>query len=80
MDYNELLFAAEVRRQAVELRTKEWVAYSRAPETLEKNASSNVPGQGQRDWEADNPIEPYLLQAVRLIRDAAEFIHQLPPE
>jgi hypothetical protein len=56
MDYNELLFAAEVRRQAVEMRSKEWAAHSRTPEMMGKGAPPGTLTQELREWESDHPL------------------------
>jgi hypothetical protein len=80
MDYNELLFVAEVRRLALELRNSEWQIYSRTPEKYESYSESGARAQDQSEWIAEHPLEPYLLRAVGLIRDAATYLRTLPAE
>jgi hypothetical protein len=80
MDYKELLFAAEVRKLATEMRNGDWSDYSAHPDVIAIRPNRIAYREHREAWTAENPIEPYLLRAVVLIRDTADFIHQLPPE
>ncbi|GEM_PF-3720447 len=80
MDYNELLFAAEVRRLAVEIRNSEWTEYSNSGETVIPKGDRAAFYKARQEWEEDHPLQKYLLLAVSHIRSTASYLRTLPLE
>lgn len=77
MDYAKLLFAAEVRRQAAEIRNG-----ARAQFHKESLLEGDEKQRAYDAWTAEHPVMSFVPQAVAQIAAVAEMIEpiQTPPE
>ena len=78
MDYTELLFAAQVRDLAVQLRHREAQDYFDQPEIVDKTkASEEEAAKLHSEWYAEHRLSAYIPKAYRMIRDTADQIRAL---
>jgi len=71
MDYQELLFAAEVRKAAVDMYRM------RRKEIIENHPQEGTLGQRLAEWEAQHPFEHWFVEAYKSITWAASVVRDL---